>query len=81
MHNETELVSEITTQVASQMTSYRAEQNMTQGDLATAITLAGYPSRQSLVSRTESGRREISLAEACALAQVLGVTLSELIIQ
>jgi hypothetical protein len=71
----------VTSRIASQMLGFRLHQDpmWTQADMALAITQEGAAMTQALISRTEAGYRKISLAEAVALARVMGITLNTLV--
>lgn len=61
--------------VGEQIASLRTMRDMTQRDLAFALTEAGMPVDASAVSRIEKGTRSIRLAEAVIIAGVLDVDL------
>jgi transcriptional regulator with XRE-family HTH domain len=58
----------------------RDRRNWSQSELARRVTLAGVPMRQQTIQQIESGepRRKISVGEATALCDVLGISLDEL---
>jgi transcriptional regulator with XRE-family HTH domain len=56
----------------------REEADMTQAELAQAMTERGWPWHQSTVARVESGRQSVRFSEAEVLAKILGVALDRL---
>ena len=56
----------------------REQKGMPQAALARAMTQQGWQWHQSTVARIESGRQPLRLAEASALAQILGETVDRL---
>jgi len=58
----------------------RQQQSMTYGELSRQLTLAHWPIPPLGLRRIEDGERKISIDDAAAIAQVLGVTLAELLL-
>lgn len=61
------------------MRRFREIQGLSQGELAARLAEAGWDGfRQTTVSRIEKGERTVRLAEAHAIAQVLGTSLTRM---
>lgn len=65
--------------VGGNVARLRAAAGRTQAMLADDLGLRGITWRRSTVAQVETGRRSVSLAEAIALADALGVPLAELL--
>lgn len=63
----------------SNLRSLREARGLTQGHLAAALKQDGLPFHQQTVQKIESGERPPRLAEAIAIARVLGVDLQDLL--
>lgn len=66
--------------LASNMRNVRHVAGLSQAAVAEAMTERGYTWHQQTVYRVEAGRQQVRLAEAVALAEVLGVTLDRLML-
>ena len=61
------------------MRAMRARLNLSQSQVALAMTHRGFAWHQTTVAKTESGERALRLDEASALAGVLGVEVTDLL--
>jgi len=64
--------------LAGRLRDARKEAHLTQQRVADQVTAAGVPMRQQAVHAFETGAREPSFAEAVALADVLGLPVTEI---
>jgi transcriptional regulator with XRE-family HTH domain len=65
--------------VVAKIVSWRNEHEVNQAEFARAMREFGCKWHQSTLSRLEKGGRDVSLTEAIAIAEIMGVTLLELI--
>lgn len=65
--------------IADNLKAIRADNKLSQEKLAAAMTERGYSWHQATVYKVEQGERQVQLGEADALANILGVPLSDLL--
>ena len=65
--------------VVHKIITWRVTHEVNQAEFAGAMREHDCPWHQSTMSRLEKGGRDINLTEAIAIADILGVTLQELI--
>jgi transcriptional regulator with XRE-family HTH domain len=65
--------------LARRVREYRELSEQTQRQIAELMTAAGHRMHQTTVAKIESGDRPVTIGEAVALADVLGVILTELV--
>lgn len=73
------IASPLVQQVVGKIISWRIEHHINQSEFAAAMTELGQPWHQPTMSRLEKGRRDLSLDEAVAVADILGLTLEQLV--
>jgi transcriptional regulator with XRE-family HTH domain len=69
----------LSAQVGLNIAVARAEAGLTAQELSDALTQGGVPLGRPAISQIETGQRAVSLAEALAIAAVLGVAPAELV--
>src|SRR3954451_3405988 len=65
--------------VGKRIKELREAQRMSQSALGEALAAFGHPLVQPVIARIEAGRRPLRLAEAVALAAVLGASVADLV--
>jgi transcriptional regulator with XRE-family HTH domain len=80
MPNTRQIVAELDTTFGSRVREVRERLGMPQTHISTTMRMAhGFPWHQNTTGKVESGERPIKLAEAVAVAAILGVPLEDLI--